>query len=74
VCGKKSTHSIRHIKLCTEHYIEALEHSAHIVSLVTGGDHPIKVEMPPVAARIRKTTDNMRMAGTSENRELKFVK
>ncbi len=45
-CNKPAPHLIRKFPACTAHYIEALEHSAHITSLVTGDDHPIKVNMP----------------------------
>ena len=45
-CKQLASHPIRGLKACTEHYIEALEHSAHITSLVSGLDHPIPVSMP----------------------------
>lgn len=44
-CTKPAAHKIRDSKMCTEHYIEALEYSAHISSLVIGDDHPILVSM-----------------------------
>lgn len=45
-CKQPMRASIRGIPKCAEHYIEALEHSAHITSFVTGDDHPIIVQMP----------------------------
>jgi hypothetical protein len=33
-CGKSGSYAIRGLPLCAEHYIEALEHSAHIVVMV----------------------------------------
>jgi len=45
-CNQPARAEIRGIQKCTEHYIEALEHSAHLTSFVTGDDHPIKVGMP----------------------------
>jgi len=44
-CKQPSRGEVQGIPKCTEHYIEALEHSAHITCLVTGDDHPIKVNM-----------------------------
>jgi hypothetical protein len=39
-------YEIRGTQMSLKHYIEALEHSAHITSIVVGDDHPIKVQMP----------------------------
>ena len=45
-CTKDAPYEIRGIHKCAEHYIEALEYSAHITSFVVGDDHPIFVQMP----------------------------
>lgn len=45
-CVKEALYEIRGIKKCVKHYIEALEHSAHIDSFVVGEEHPIIVQMP----------------------------
>jgi len=45
-CKQPALYDIRELEMCASHYIEALEHSAHLVSLVTGDDHPILVGMP----------------------------
>jgi hypothetical protein len=45
-CGNPAPYEIRGTALCLEHYIEALEHSAHLVSLVTGADYSIRYVEP----------------------------
>ena len=45
-CQQRPKYDIRGLKLCPDHYIEALEHSGHLSSLVTGNDHPIRVSLP----------------------------
>jgi hypothetical protein len=45
-CHEQPKHDIRGLQMCSNHYIEALEHSSHLTSLITGDDHPIKVNMP----------------------------
>jgi len=52
-CVGTAAHEIRGLQMCTTHYIEALEHSAHLTSVVTGDDHPIKVQIKTP----RKTLD-----------------
>jgi len=43
---------IREIKTCQDHYIEALEHSAHITSTVTGVRQPIDISLPDAVKKI----------------------
>ena len=47
-CPEKSTHEIRGIKLCAEHYIEALEHGADFTNDFTDirfTSHELKNEL-----------------------------
>jgi hypothetical protein len=40
-CREAASHEIRGTRLCVEHYIEALEHSAHLTSNFGCDYHPL---------------------------------
>jgi hypothetical protein len=56
-CGVPAQHEIRGTRLCSEHYIEALEHSAHILSWVNDGNRPQAVLPEPSVEAMKNYLD-----------------
>ena len=56
-CKQPAHGEVQGIPKCTDHYIEALEHSAHLTSFVTGTDYKVGI-VPPSPETLKKHLDN----------------
>ena len=57
-CAQPARYEIRGVQKCTEHYIEALEHSAHIVSWINEYNRPYIPLPEPSVQAMKNYLDN----------------